>query len=71
MQTLYRNNTEYQQHASAIHQLAHQYHENESIVRELYEKILADFLLEARFRRYLSILVSRKVVDRLNKDPVS
>ncbi len=67
MVALYSDKNEYQQHAEAIHKLASQFHAQESQVRDLYEKILSDLLETARFKKYLLILVSRRVKDILHR----
>lgn len=62
---LYRNDNEYKQHSSAIHSLAEQYHVQEPFVREIYEETLKTLQEKAKFRKYLTILVSRQVQEML------
>ncbi len=65
MQLLYEDDNEYQKHSSAIHKLAEQFQQKESYVRDIYEETLSQLLPRARFKRYLSILVSRQVSEFL------
>ena len=67
MLSLYQNDNEYQQHSHAIQSLASRYNLKESVVRRLYEGQLRKFLQKARFRKYLPVLVSRRVKDLICK----
>lgn len=67
MNILYRSESDYKQHANAIHSLAEQYHIKESSVREIYEDVLNDFQSKARLKKYLLILVTRHVKELLYK----
>jgi hypothetical protein len=55
------------QHQSAISKLAQDLDASEFGVKPLYEIILARFNRTARIRDYLSVLVSRRVRDRLRE----
>jgi len=66
-QTLYKNETEMRQHQAAISHLAQNLHASEVGVKPLYELILARFNRTARIREFLSVLVSRRVKDRLQE----
>jgi len=67
MNVLYHSENEYQQHSQAIHSLAGQYHIKEPLVREIYEHVLKELLLKAKFRKYLIVLVPRHVKGLLSK----
>lgn len=67
MVALYQTDKEYKQHAQAISLIARQYHIKEQFIREIYEDILRELLLKAKFKNYLSVLVTRHVVERIYK----
>ena len=71
MRALYRSNNEYLQHSHAIHSLANLYHVKESLVREVYEKVLQDFVSTAKLRKYLIILVPRQVKNLLTDKSIT
>ena len=54
---------EQQQHASAIHSLAEQYHLDEGVVRAIYERELKLFKSTAHINQYLSLLTTRHVKE--------
>ena len=66
-QTIYKNESEMRQHQAAISQLAQNLHASEVGVKPLYEIILSRFNRTARIRDFLSVLVSRRVKDRLKE----
>ena len=63
MQTLYGSLQEQQQHSTAIHKIAEQYHIQEEEIRRLYEAGLSELKSRAQIKNYLSVLVTRYVVD--------
>jgi len=63
---LYENETEQQQHFSAIQSLVRNLNSSEKEIRPLYEDILKEFKSEARIKTFLSILVSKKVKELLD-----
>lgn len=67
MLSLYQNDNEYQQHSHAIQLIAVKYRLKESVVRRLYEKHLRALLHKAKFRKYLPVLVSRRVRDLIRE----
>ena len=67
MDTLYGSVQEQKQHSSAIHAIAQQYHVQESLVREIYEQDLKTLKPAAHIKSYLSVLVSRHVIERIRK----
>jgi len=67
MCALYFSDNEYQQHSQAICSLSSRHHLSEKNVRNIYEKVLKDFVDKAKFRKYLIVLVSRRVNDILRK----
>ena len=67
MSNLYHSETEYQQHAKAIHSIADQYHFSDDEIRVIYEDVLKKMKLHARCKQYLSVLVMRHVKEILHK----
>ena len=63
---LYENETEQQQHFSAIQGLVRNLNSSEEEIRPLYEDILKEFKTEAIIKTFLPILVSKKVKELLN-----
>lgn len=67
MDPLYGSVQEQNQHSSAIHAIALQYHMQESLVREIYEQDLKTLKSAANIKSYLSVLVSRHVIEHIRK----
>ena len=63
---LYENETEQQQHFSAIQGLVRNLNSSEEEIRPLYEDILKEFKSEATIKTFLPILVSKKVKELQN-----
>lgn len=63
MHPLYGSPQEQKQHSSAIHAIAQQYHIQESLVRKIYEDDLKILKPTAQIKGYLSVLVSRHVIE--------
>jgi hypothetical protein len=62
---LYENESEKRQHLSAIHVLASTFGIAEESVRQLYEHELQSLIGQARVRDFLSVLVIRKLKERI------
>jgi len=56
---------EFKQHNRAIQSIADQFHIKEELIRDLYEKILFDLLPKAKLKKYLSVLVTKRVKELL------
>lgn len=67
MYALYHSDKEYRQHSLAIHALADQYHLTEAEIRKIYEEVLKDLQTKARFKNFLSVLVTRHVKEVLHR----
>lgn len=67
MIALYHTDQEFLQHSKAIHSIADQYHLKETLIREIYEKQLKQLQITAKFKNYLSVLVTRHVKEALHK----
>lgn len=66
MYDIYDSKKEYLQHSKAIHSIADQYHIQEEAIRVVYEEILLDLQETARFKTFLSVLVTRHVKEILH-----
>ena len=64
---LYRTEAEKRQHSSAIDMLARDLGIAEDSIRPFYEDELKALLEGARIRTFLSILVSRRIKEKINK----
>ncbi len=64
---LYRTEAEKRQHLSAIHILERDLGIDEDSIRPFYENELRALQEHARIRTFLSILVSRRIKEKLNK----
>jgi len=70
--SLYKTEKEKQQHLSTISMLAHELEVPENSMKQLYEEELCVLQEHARIRIYLSVLVSRKIKEKLTgKTPKS
>jgi len=67
MLDLYLSDKESQQHLKEIHAIAEQYHIKEELVRGIYEDELRKLQITAKFKQYLSVLVTRHVKEILHK----
>lgn len=67
MYILYHSDKEYLLHSKAIHSIAEQYHLKEALIREIYEGVLKDLQPKARFKSFLTVLVTRHVKELLHK----
>lgn len=67
MHTLYGSSQEQKQHATAIKNIAQQYQVQESLVRKIYEDDLKVLKPTANIKGYLSVLVSRHVIEQIRK----
>ncbi|MDL1967904.1 MAG: hypothetical protein LWW97_04985 [Deltaproteobacteria bacterium] len=63
---LYRTETEKRQHLSAIDMLANDLGIDEDSIRPFYENELRELQEHAQIRTFLSILVSRRIKEKIN-----
>ena len=63
---LYRTETEKRQHSSAIDILSRELEIDENSIKPFYENELRELQEHAQIRTFLSILVSRRVKEKIN-----
>jgi len=63
----YDTDEEQKLHFNVIHELAGQYHLDESMIREIYESKLEKLMYSARVKTYLSVLAVRHVKNYLHE----
>jgi len=71
MAVRYNTDEERRLHSNVIHSLADQYHLDEAMIRDIYERKLESLMDHARIRIYLSVLTVRYVRNFLDHVPAS